>query len=560
VKENGEADPLRKTLLIIDEAHKLYGGGDLSSIERPDMVALHESLMKSYAISGDDSVRLLLMTATPITESPMELIQLINLCKPIDEQMPHTFESFSSHYLDNEGHFTNKGQHEYLDNIAGHISYLNREKDARQFAQPIVKRVMVPIVSDVEMEKVKKYDKYILRTDVDENIVKLKDQAEKASEFLTDELSEMQKERFQYLRKKCETSQNDILSKNRCNKIINSNIKTLVGEIKEYVKSIKSQMKTINVELQMVAKSKMKGLESIRKNIETHPEDFENYKNSTYFSLRTICGKRVRTNKELLENLKEHPKIIKYNAEIKEHEDHIEMMKNRLKIDNEAYKLRLKQLRDFLRTSDLSDLERSVIQLTIKDHQKKFRKTKKITAKTIQDDLEDDQEAIKLLEDNKKEVYHNVRKTMKNMIRQEKKELNVAKKEEKRLRRTMHKQGELKEEIKDEEINKIVNKYEEAIDDELKVAKEERQINIHEKEQEQIKKQEKKRQETEKKRQETEKKRQETEKKRQEKKEQADKKRTLKLEKKKEKKEQADKKRTLKLEKEARKTKRRSPL
>jgi len=546
VKENGEADPLRKTLLIIDEAHKLYGGGDLSSIERPDMVALHESLMKSYAISGDDSVRLLLMTATPITESPMELIQLINLCKPIDEQMPHTFESFSSHYLDNEGHFTNKGQHEYLDNIAGHISYLNREKDARQFAQPIVKRVMVPIVSDVEMEKVKKYDKYILRTDVDENIVKLKDQAEKASELLTDELSEMQKERFQYLRKKCETSQNDILSKNRCNKIINSNIKNLVGEIKEYVKSIKSQMKTINVELQKVAKSKTKGLESIRKNIETHPEDFENYKNSTYFSLRTICGKRVRTNKELLENLKEHPKIIKYNAEIKEHEDHIEMMKNRLKIDNEAYKLRLKQLRDFLRTSELSDLERSVIQLTIKDHQKKFRKTKKITAKTIQDDLEDDQEAIKLLEDNKKEVYHNVRKTMKNMIRQEKKELNAAKKEEKRLRRTMRKQGELKEEIKDEEINKIVNKYEEAIEDELKVAKEERQKNIHEKEQEQIKKQEKKRQET--------------EKKRQEKKEQADKKQTLKIEKKKEKKEQADKKRTLKLEKEARKTKRRSPL
>jgi superfamily II DNA or RNA helicase len=40
VKVNGAADPLRKTLLIIDEAHKLYGGGDLSTIERPDMKAL----------------------------------------------------------------------------------------------------------------------------------------------------------------------------------------------------------------------------------------------------------------------------------------------------------------------------------------------------------------------------------------------------------------------------------------------------------------------------------------------------------------------------------------
>ena len=40
VKINGSADPLRKTLIINDEAHKLYGGGDLSSIERPDIGAL----------------------------------------------------------------------------------------------------------------------------------------------------------------------------------------------------------------------------------------------------------------------------------------------------------------------------------------------------------------------------------------------------------------------------------------------------------------------------------------------------------------------------------------
>ena len=39
VKINGKEDPLRRTLLIIDEAHKLYGGGDLSSIETPDMVS-----------------------------------------------------------------------------------------------------------------------------------------------------------------------------------------------------------------------------------------------------------------------------------------------------------------------------------------------------------------------------------------------------------------------------------------------------------------------------------------------------------------------------------------
>jgi len=148
VKINGEADPLRKTLLIIDEAHKLYGGGDLSSIERPDMKALHQALMNSYAVSGADSVKLLLMTATPITQSPMELIQLINLCKPIDEQMPTDFSEFSENYLNEMGQFTGKGRDKYLDDISGYVSYLNREKDARQFSQPQIEYVNTPIIEN----------------------------------------------------------------------------------------------------------------------------------------------------------------------------------------------------------------------------------------------------------------------------------------------------------------------------------------------------------------------------------------------------------------------------
>ena len=103
VKINGNEDPLRKTLLIIDEAHKLYGGGDLSTIETPDMVSLHASLMNSYIVSGSESVKLLLMTATPIQTDPMELIKLINLFKMPNKQMPDNFEVFSEQYLDEMG-------------------------------------------------------------------------------------------------------------------------------------------------------------------------------------------------------------------------------------------------------------------------------------------------------------------------------------------------------------------------------------------------------------------------------------------------------------------------
>ena len=139
VKINGSNDPLRKTLLIIDEAHKLYGGGDLSSIERPDMNKLHKAIMTSYEKSGKDSVKLLLMTGTPITDDAMELIKLINLCRLPTQQMPVDYSKFAEEFMiDDNGKFSKKGWFKYLNTIAGYISYLNRSADARQFSQPVI--------------------------------------------------------------------------------------------------------------------------------------------------------------------------------------------------------------------------------------------------------------------------------------------------------------------------------------------------------------------------------------------------------------------------------------
>jgi hypothetical protein len=223
VKINGQEDPLRKTLLIIDEAHKLYGGSDLSSIERPDMVAFHKALMHSYAVSGNDSVRLLLMTATPITENPMELIQLMNLCKPIKEQLPGTFESFKNEYLDANGRFTDKGRSKYLDDIAGHISYLNREKDARQFAQPIVKRVLVNITDE---NLIQKFDRGLIKNELDHTILDLKTKTIESMKELEGDISEIDANRFAHLKKRC---QNTSLKQTTCEKIVKRNIRELVN-------------------------------------------------------------------------------------------------------------------------------------------------------------------------------------------------------------------------------------------------------------------------------------------------------------------------------------------
>jgi hypothetical protein len=139
VKRNGVDDPLRKTLLIIDEAHKLYSP-TVAQSEKPNTDILEKMIQGSYERSGNDSVRVLLMTATPFTEDGMEMIKLLNLLKE-DKKFETKFPSFSKTYLDNDGYFTKKGLKDFQDSVSGYISYLNRSQDARNFAHPVIKNV-----------------------------------------------------------------------------------------------------------------------------------------------------------------------------------------------------------------------------------------------------------------------------------------------------------------------------------------------------------------------------------------------------------------------------------
>ncbi len=146
---NGTEDILRKTLLIIDEAHKLYGG-DLKPSERPDVEVMERLIMNSYRKSGQDSCRLLLMTATPITNSPMELFHLTNLFEDKeDNRIPTDPKKFKEAYMTGENILSERGLAKIANSLAGSISYLNRERDPTQFAQPIM--IDVPaIMSHVE--------------------------------------------------------------------------------------------------------------------------------------------------------------------------------------------------------------------------------------------------------------------------------------------------------------------------------------------------------------------------------------------------------------------------
>ena len=489
VKENGEEDPLRKTLLIIDEAHKLYGGGDLSSIERPDMVALHQSLMHSYAVSGENSVRLLLMTATPITESPMELIQLLNLCRPINLQMPGTFDTFKDEYLNEEGRFTEKGREKYLDDIAGHISYLNREKDARQFSQPVIKRVLVPVIED---SLLKKFDKGIIRTESDKAILELKAKSDEQMGQISDEIKQMNPRKFTYLNKKCNEKE---IPKKECEKIVKKNIKELVDEIKRYKKSLTDKVKEIKEEQKAMKHYKQNELETIKTNIEDYPEEYEKYKKSVFSTLKSECGKTIKTNKELVEQLSEHPTIRKYNENIQKQEDYISQLKNSLKIEGDSFKIKMRELRELLKT-DLSDLEKSVVKMNLRENEKTHKDTRKNVTQRLNVKIEKNKKYLNKLKQKKTKIYKKVQKSLKKSLMQSKKEEKKAKKEALKLREQIEDQEDIIKDIKDETIKEMVEKQQVLLDKDLESAVEENK----EKREKDREKEEKKREKEEKKR------------------------------------------------------------
>jgi hypothetical protein len=137
-------DPLKKTFLIIDEIHKLQDG-DLSAAETADFEFIRSAIWKSYDASGSDSVRPLLMTATPIADTPRELFEILNTLIPTESRRLMPLESFREKFTDDAGIVNIAGKDYFKEKSKGLISYLNREFDPTTFAQPRFHNIMVPI-------------------------------------------------------------------------------------------------------------------------------------------------------------------------------------------------------------------------------------------------------------------------------------------------------------------------------------------------------------------------------------------------------------------------------
>jgi hypothetical protein len=155
ISKNGTTDPLHKTLIIIDEAHKLYDTGALKSAEQPNMEVLTQMINSSYETSKKDSARILVMTGTPFTEDPMSFVKTMNLMLQPQQKLPDIFDAFSEKFLNIDGLFSASGKQQFTKRLDGLVSYLDRSKDARYFAIPEKSTLQTnaPIISDTLRSK-----------------------------------------------------------------------------------------------------------------------------------------------------------------------------------------------------------------------------------------------------------------------------------------------------------------------------------------------------------------------------------------------------------------------
>jgi len=252
LERNGSTDILKKTLIIIDEAHKLYGG-DLKASERPNMEVMENLISNSYKVSGFDSCKLLIMTATPFTNSPLELFSLINLfIEHESDKITTNKEEFKKQFMTSDNILSSNGVKLLANKLTGLISYLNREKDPTQFAQPIM--INVPILmTHIETEELrdavylnKKFDN--IANDVEEQIASLKNKIKNMKSEYKAKKASLSESKASYSKEEYKTLNNDL-------KILLNNIKDLEKELNNYkdtkfdssmkIKELKEKVKKI---------------------------------------------------------------------------------------------------------------------------------------------------------------------------------------------------------------------------------------------------------------------------------------------------------------------------
>ena len=341
------------------------------------------------------------------------------------------------------------------------MSYLNRERDARQFAQPIVKYVKTPLIEN--LGDAMKFDRSYVRAIMDSEIGDLKKRIDDENDKIDDEFREIKASNFDFLKDKCDNFEGKALRE--CNKIVRTNIRAIVDDAKAAVKDVKDAIQELKEQIGAKKELKREFVENVKTNMETAQEDYADFKDTMYYAIKK-CGKKINNMQDLRDALKDHPAVVEFDRQLAEFDDAIEQSKQNLQTTLIAYKSRMEGLKKMMR-EDLSDLEKNVVRAVMKDERKTAKRRTTELEKSHAEGVAAINKTRRSIEKKKQKKIMKIRQTMREYLSEEKKIAKQVAKEEKALRKTQRKQGLIVETFKNEFINGLVDKYAKTIDREL---------------------------------------------------------------------------------------------
>jgi len=292
--KKNEIDPLKKILIIIDESHNLFNKS-LPEHQKPNISIIRKKIYESYNISKEDSVKIILLTATPLLDNIMSYFRLINLIieKKRNRFITNLKKFEEKNIKDNK--FSKEGLKKFNENTSRLVSLLDLSKNRNKFAQPtfIEKEILV---NEVESEEIIKNEIKDLKENIkklDENIKKeinfdFKNQKElilyiKNNENIEKKIKKLNK----ILEKEITKKDIELLKKKKTNK-----------EEKEEIKKIKKNIKnTINNKKEIFKKEKKRKKEILKKEIKEKNEKMENNSNKLDYQIKK-CQNNNKKNKK----------------------------------------------------------------------------------------------------------------------------------------------------------------------------------------------------------------------------------------------------------------------
>lgn len=124
-------DPLKNKLVIIDEAHNLFDSQKVNHLTPEIVQNMIGKIHDSYKLSGENSCRVLLLSATPMRKDAMTLAKLLNILIPsAKNRLPTDKQTFMRRFIGTDGKLNHK---KFCASTCGLISYLDVRGDLTRF-------------------------------------------------------------------------------------------------------------------------------------------------------------------------------------------------------------------------------------------------------------------------------------------------------------------------------------------------------------------------------------------------------------------------------------------